>query len=397
MIASVREQYNRSFTPEKYEAFLRDIALAFDHEADFRIAETPVFIPEYLKEMLLEAADDILNVICAPNFKELTNDALPTGYLVPGETERTKFLQLDFGICTGSDGQLIPQLIEVQGFPSLYFYQHLVADMYRRHFAVPDHFSHLFGDLDGQAYIELLRRVIIGAENPEEVVLLEVEPHQQPTQIDFWGTRHHLGLAVKCVTDIRKSGKELYYLGHDGRHIPIRRIYNRVIFDELMTRTDLDMQFSFSDELDVYWVGHPHWFFRISKFTLPLIKSRYAPDAFFLNTWKGTEEELKQFVLKPLFSFSGSGVILHPTPRDIDAIHNPEHYLLQQKVEYAPAISTPSGPAKCEIRLLMIWEPGNDRPTIVNNLARLTKGEMVGVKYNKDKDWVGGSVGFFPT
>ena len=396
MIASIRKQYNSAFTDQKYAAFLTDITRAYGHEADFRIAETPVFIPLDLLEKMLEAADDILKVICSPNFKNLTAGALPTSHLVPGETDHTTFLQLDFGICKGTDGSLSPQLIEVQGFPSLYFYQHLVANMYRKHFPIPDDFTHLFGSLDSEAYIELLRRVIIGPDRPEEVVLLDVEPHKQPTQIDFWGTSHHLGLAVKCVTEIQRSGRELFYIGENGKKTTIRRIYNRVIFDELMARNDLNLRFSFSDDIDVQWVGHPHWFFRISKYTLPFIKSKYAPEAVFLHEWEGKERELDQFVLKPLFSFSGSGVILHPTNEDIRRITAPEEYLLQRKVEYAPVIETPTGPAKCELRLLMIWEPHQPVPIIVNNLARLTKGEMVGVKYNKDKDWVGGSVGFFP-
>jgi hypothetical protein len=397
MIASIRDRYNADFTPEKYRAFLQDIALEYDHAPEFRIAETPVFIPEYLQERMLAAAEDILQIICAPDFKAMSAGALPLDHLVHGESDHTTFLQLDFGICIDQDGLLTPQLIEVQGFPSLYFYQDLVAQMYRRHFSMPDDHTHLFGTLDQESYIELLRRVIIGPERPEQVVLLEVEPHRQPTQIDFWGTRHHLGLAVKCVSEIRQNGRELYYTNEQGSHIPIRRIYNRVIFDELMARTDLNLQFSFSDDTDVHWVGHPHWFFRISKYTLPLIRSQYSPRAFFLNEWNGTAEELSQYVLKPLFSFSGSGVILNPTQQDIDRITKPEQYLLQKKVEYAPVVKTPTGPAKCEVRLLLIWEDDEPRPRIVNNLARLTKGEMVGVKYNKDKDWVGGSVGFFPS
>lgn len=395
MVPSLRKRYNDSFTPEKYQAFLDDITATYNHKALFRIAESPVFIPDNLKRQLLEACEEITDVICAPDFKERSAGALLSGQMVPGETDHTTFLQMDFGICRDPNGKLIPQLIEVQGFPSLYFYQHLVAQMYRKHFYVPDDYHHLFEGLEEEEYLGLLRSTIMGDARPENVVLLEVEPHKQVTQIDFWGTQHHLDIAVKCVTDIKRDGRNLYYMDKKGRKVPIQRIYNRVIFDELIRRDDLQREFYFTEEADVEWVGHPHWFFRISKHTLPLLKSRYVPRSYFLNELEYIPEDLHNYVLKPLYSFSGSGVLINVNKYDLDGIEDPEHYLLQKKVEYAPVVETPTGPAKCEIRMLMLWERGAPRPRIVNNLARLSKGAMIGVRYNKDKDWVGGSVGFF--
>ena len=100
-------------------------------------------------------------------------------------------------------------------------------------------------------------------------------------------------------------------------------------------------------------------------------------------------------MLKPLYSFAGTGVIIHINRFDLDAIQDPENYILQRKVEYAPVVPTPDVPAKAEVRMMMLWERGAERPYLVNNLVRLSKGQMVGVRYNKDKVWVGGSVGFF--
>jgi hypothetical protein len=242
-----------------------------------------------------------------------------------------------------------------------------------------------------------MRRVIVGDAQPENVVLLEIDPWRQNTRIDFMETARVLGIAVKCISELRTSGRNLYYVADDGRKIGVERIYNRVIFDELAKRNDLPRDFDFAEPYDVTWVGHPHWFARISKHTLPLFRSRYAPPSHYLHTVDPRETDLEQFVLKPLYSFSGQGVVIHPTIRDIEAIPEAarKNFILQRKVSYAPIISTPDEPAKVEIRLMLTWEEGHARPTLVTNLARLSKGEMVGVRYNKGKSWVGGSVCFF--
>ena len=396
MFSEFRQQYNREFSPEKYSAFIETIKNTFHHTPPFRIAETPIFIPDLLKQRLEEACQEINKVICQPNFKELTRDAIKHPSLqVPGEEYHTRFLQMDFGICYDENGELIPQLIELQGFPSLYFFQDLLAKSYRQHFDIPPHLvSHLSG-MSSKAYIALLKEMIIGDHDPREVILLEVEPEKQNTYIDFLGAEEHLGIKVLCISKLKKRSNKLYYLDDTGKEVPVKRIYNRVIFDELRLRDDIQREFYFQDEVDVEWVGHPNWFFRISKYTMPLLKSKYVPDCFYLNQLEVYPEDLNNYVLKPLYSFAGSGIQLDISSGDLDAIQDRENYILQKKVRYEPVIETPGDPAKCEVRMLMLWEHGQPSARIVNNLVRLTKGAMVGVKYNKDKDWVGASVGFF--
>lgn len=395
MIRDLREAFNRQFSAEKYRSFLSDIESIFDHKPPFRIAETPVFIPESLKEHLFKATDLIVDVITDPSFKEKTDGALQESYRVPYEDDHTTFLQMDYGITTNDDGELVPQLIEVQGFPSLYFYQDLVAKMYAKHFACPEGFSHLFLE-SGEAYIQKLRETIVGDEDPRNVVLMEVEPERQTTRIDFLLADQLLGIKSVCISKLKKSGRTIYYEGDDGKLVEVRRIFNRVIRDELLQRNDLPREFHMNDDVDVEWVGHPNWFFRISKYTLPFLQNEYVPDTWFLKDVEHIPENLEDFVLKPLFSFSGSGVIFHLSRDAIEQTHDPSNYILQKKVRYDPVIITPNEPVKCEVRMLMIWAKGAPRPVMVNNLARLSKGEMIGVKYNKDKDWVGGSVGLFP-
>ncbi|GAB4430753.1 MAG: hypothetical protein OHK0039_49350 [Bacteroidia bacterium] len=397
MTDAVRQQYNAAFIPARYAAFLEHIYAIHGHQTPFRISETPVFIPHDLRQRLEQACADINAVICQPDFKARTAAAIPPGLAVPGEDAHTLFLQMDFGICHDAQGDLVPQLIELQGFPSLYFFQDLLAASYRQHFDLPPGYpSHLNG-LSSAQYIDLLREAIVGDADPETVVMLEIEPEKQNTYIDFLETRRHLGIAIRCISAVRQRGRRLYYTDDAGREVPIARVYNRVIFDELARRPNLPRGFDFGDDLDVTWVGHPNWFFRISKYTLPMLSGPYVPPSYFLDQLATYPDDLENYVLKPLFSFSGQGVNIHVRAADLDAIPAPERsgYLLQRKVAYAPAIATPSGPAKCEIRMMMVWLPGQPAPRIVNNLIRLSKGDMVGVRYNKDKDWVGASVGFY--
>ena len=198
-----------------------------------------------------------------------------------------------------------------------------------------------------------------------------------------------------CLSKLRRDGRQLFYENEAGERVAVERIYNRIIFDELEKKTDLPREWSLFEPVDARWVGHPNWFFRVSKYTLPFIKSRFVPQTIFVNELESVPTDLQNWVLKPLFSFSGMGVKFNVQPGDIEAVADPENWILQRKVNYAAAIKSPDEPVKCEIRMMMVWLPGEPRPTLVNNLVRLSKGEMVGVRYNKDKNWVGASVAFF--
>ena len=197
------------------------------------------------------------------------------------------------------------------------------------------------------------------------------------------------------MTDIIKTGNQLFYKNDSGKIVLIKRIYNRVIFDELDLRTDLKLNFHFTDELDVEWAGHPNWFFRISKFILPFLKGEYFIETTLLSDLKEIPDDLENYVLKPLFSFSGSGVVFHVTKEDIEAVVEKELYILQKKVNYLPIIQAIEGKVKVEVRMLCTWKKNDPAPTILSNLVRLSRGEMIGVKYNQDKDWVGGTIGLF--
>ncbi|GAB4032662.1 hypothetical protein [Spirosoma gilvum] len=396
MIQSVRQAYNKAFSPEQYRAFLAQIDADLPGQLDFRVAETPVFVPKVLTDKLLNVCNDIIDVITRDDFKALTEKAIPDGQRVPNEDDHTQFLAVDFAVCHDEQGELTPQLIELQGFPSLYGFQPYVASLFRSFYPIPDTLSHLFTVSDNAEYLERLRQLLVGEYKPEEVILLEIYPEKQKTRIDFVLTKKHTGVGAVCLTKIRKEGRALYY-EKDGRQIQIKRIYNRLIFDDLQNFPDLKTDFHLTDDVDVEWVGHPNWFFRISKYTLPLLKSPYIPTSYYLSDLTEYPADLENYVLKPLFSFAGSGVKLNITQADLDAIPADQRdgYLLQRKVKYEPVIQSPDGLVKCEIRMLFIWPKADSKPTLITNLSRLSRGEMIGVNFNKNKDWVGGSVCFF--
>lgn len=395
MIPPVRQQFNRDFTKKKYRSFLDDIHAVYPGAIQFRIAETPVFISSDFLRQMKDAAEDILAVLTAPHFREKTKAAIPHKLKVPGETAHPEFLVLDFGLCLDDEGGYVPRLVELQGFPSMNAFQVLLTNKYKAHFKVPAQFSPYLGGYDEASYWRLLEDIILAGHDPEEVILLEVKPHEQKTKIDFYLTRDKLGVEPVCITDLEKEGRNLFYR-KNGKKIRIRRIYNRLIFDDLLAqRKGLGKYVDLTHHLDVEWAAHPNWFYRISKYALPLLDSVYVPATYYLNQLEVIPANLENYVLKPLFSFAGQGVMLDITRRDIEKIKDPGNWILQKKVTYAPVIETPDVPAKFEIRLMYYWKKDETKPVPALNLCRLSKGKMVGVRYNADKEWVGASIGLF--
>ncbi|MEQ1677020.1 MAG: hypothetical protein ABL876_09980 [Chitinophagaceae bacterium] len=396
MIPAIRKAYNEAFTKEKYEAFLKELHNVHPDAIEFRVAETPIFVPKDFTDKILHACESIIDIIVDPNFKELTKNAVRKDLNVPGENGHSHFIAFDFGICINEQGEYEPQLIEMQGFPSLFAYEVLIDEVFRNHYPVPDNFSCYLNGYTKETYIQLLKEIIIGNHAPENVILLEIFPRKQKTRIDFYCTEDYTGIKMVCLTELIKEGKKLYYL-NDGVKTEVKRIYNRVIFDDLQQQTPEVQEKGtiFFEALDVEWAPHPNWFYRISKYTLPFIRHPYVPQTFFLNEVKQMPADLENYVLKPLFSFAGQGVIIDVTKADIDKVKDPENWILQRKVKYAEVIQTPDVPAKAEIRMFYFWKDGEARPVATNNLGRLSKGKMIGVRYNKDKEWVGGNFCYF--
>lgn len=394
MNPSARKTYNANFTKEKYQKFLSDLNAGLSEPIAFRVAETPLFLTEDFRDKLISAGNDIVETILQPDFKEITERAIPEKWRVANENDHPHFIALDFGVCKDEAGNIVPKLIELQGFPSLYGFQVNLADTYRDNFDIPNDQTVYFSGLDKSSYINLLKKTIVGDFDPAEVVLMDVNAPEQKTVVDFYLTQKYIGTPVVSLSDLEQDGNQLFYQVN-GEKKRIRRIYNRLIFDEIDGDPNIfEKVVDIRQPLDVEWITHPNWFYRVSKFTMPFLKGDFIPKTQFLHQLKEIPADLENYVLKPLFSFAGQGVIIDISKDDIQTIKDPKNWILQQKVNYEPVVQAPDGGVKLEIRLLYLWPNGDKKPTLAINLARLSRGKMIGVRYNQDFDWVGGTIAF---
>ncbi|MGH7597138.1 MAG: hypothetical protein ACREOI_12350 [bacterium] len=391
MIPSFRAQFNAQFTEAKYQAFLRALDDAAGTKIDFRVCETPVFLPKALLQELQQAAMEIIGQLNTPEYLRESGKAVPERYRVPNEDSHPLFVQVDFAVTLDENGKLAPKLIELQGFPSLYGFQIVLTQTFQRMFDL-SHLEFLLGGITKQRYVDLLKRALLGKHDPENVILMEIDPEKQKTACDFVCTERFTGVKPVNITEIKKRGKKLFYL-KNAKETPIHRVYNRVIVDEFIKK-NIACDFDFCDELEVEWAGHPNWYFRMSKFSLPHLRHPAVPRAYFLDQLERYPQPLENYVLKPLFSFAGSGVKIDVTPADLDAISPADRpfHLLQEKIEYGPVIKTPDAASKVEVRMMFLWL---DKPMPVTTLARLSQGKMLGVDFNKNKTWVGASCCLF--
>jgi hypothetical protein len=399
MIPSLRKHFNDSFTPEKYRTFLRRIDAACGTHVQFRLSETPCFFPKSLLDQMAEDGKELIRQLVEnPEYHARSEASIPAEFRVANEAPRPLFVQVDFGLVRDAHGQLQPKLVELQAFPSLYAYQVTLAQNYidvygLERLAGGERLNFFLSGLDEKSYCELLRRAIVGAHDPENVILMEIHPQEQKTLPDFLLTKKMLGIRTVDIQTIKKQGSQLYY-ERNGNRIPIRRIYNRTIVDELQ-RKQVKLGFDWRDDLDVEWAGHPNWYFRISKFSIPYLRHQSVPKTWFLDKLERIPDDLQNYALKPLYSFAGLGVVIAPKKEDIDAIPAEKRvdYILQERLHFEPVIETPFGGTKAEVRVMYIWQ---DDLTPVLTIIRMGRGLMMGVDHNKNMEWVGASAGLWP-
>ena len=407
MIPSLRRQFNANFTADKYQKFLRRIDEVSGIHVQFRLSETPCFFPKELIDRMSRSGEELIRqLVDNPKYRAQSDEAVPPEFNVPNEAPHPLFVQVDFGLVRDADGELQPKLVELQAFPSLYAYQGPLAqayiDVYGLEQLAPalgpqtsasnSRLKYLLSGLDPTSYQELLRQAIVGSHGPENVILMEIDPGHQKTLPDFLMTEKMLGVRAVDIVDIRKEGSRLYY-ERDGKRVPIHRIYNRAIVDEL-ERKNVKLAFDWRDDLDVEWAGHPNWYFRISKFSIPYLKHESVPNTWFLNQLPEIPPDLDNYALKPLYSFAGLGVIIAPKKEDISTIPADKrpYYILQERLTFEPVIETPFGSTKAEIRVMYIWL---DELQPVLTIIRTGRGLMMGVDHNKNMEWVGASAGLY--
>ena len=401
MLDPYREQFNAGFTEAKYEHLRRELNRKARTEITFQVCETPCFFdPAVLSEMVDLGAGLTERLLRDPAYTEACSAAIPERFRVPNEDGRPHFLTADFGFVRAADGSLRPTLVEMQAFPSIFAFQELISEQYIESYGLSEKLGWRFGGRSAEAYWGLLRDVIVGRHDPENVVLLELAPDRQKTLPDFHVYEDVLGIQTVDITAVKTEGNRLFY-ERRGRRVPIHRIYNRAIVDE-MERDGVRPGFEHRDDLQVEWAGHPNWYFRISKFSLPWLKHPAVPKAMFLDDWMRDPGALAlppdELLLKPLYSFAGKGIQFAPTAGDVRAIpvERRSEYLMQQRVRFEPVIRTPVGMTQAEIRVMYVRKDGEETLEPVISLARLGRGTMMGVDHNRNQRWVGGSVAFFP-
>jgi len=397
-----RRAFNAAFTPELAADYAADLVHRAGRAAGFRLAETPVFLTPELDAALAKAAREIVAQLSAPELLARAKSSIPARWATPGMDALPSLTQVDFAVVR-HEGRLVPRLIELQGFPSLSAFEVLQADAWNAALErVPGlpkgAWSPYFSGLDRAGFVDLLHRTIVGGEDPAEVVLLDLEPDKQKTAIDFAATKALLGVDSVDPRDLVKEGRRLFR-DVDGRRVPVKRIYNRIVFDELI-QTGASLPFDFCEELDVRWVPHPNWYWAWSKACLPLLSHETAPKATVLSAFGPVPDDVgERYVLKPLFSFAGAGVNVDPTPADVARIPEAEraHWVLMEKIAYDPCLTAvDGGGVKVEVRMMFFRPDGEAVPTLALNLCRLSRGKMLGVDFNKDFTWVGSSVALRP-
>ena len=392
MIRELRESFNRNWTGAQYRDLIRRLESRTGATLGFPISETPCFFPKSLMASLSATGLDLVNQLLGSADVMAAADAIvPERFRGDGAESVPTFLQVDFGLVRNSSGTLEPKLVELQAFASLYGFQGAVAEAYRDAFGLPSSLRVYLGDLDPAAYHSLIADAIVGDHDPAEVVLMEIDPRQQKTWPDFVVTEQMWGVRAVDVSEVKREGRRLYYR-RDGRLTQIKRIYNRVIPDEL-ERKRVVLPFGYGDDLEVSWAGHPAWYFRISKFSIPFLRHPSVPETRFLDGIESLPVDRDRYLLKPLFSFAGGGIIFAPTDAQIAAIPMSErkNYILQERINFTPVIETPEGPAQAEIRVMYVREGSTLRPVLP--LLRMGRGKMMGVDHNKGLRWVGASAG----
>jgi hypothetical protein len=408
MLEPYRTAFNECFTMGKYADLLRLLNERTRTHVEFRVCETPCFFPPELMQQLVRTGEELTaQLLGSERYMQDSEAAIPEEYRVAGENAHPHFMTVDFGLVRNAAGELEPKLVEMQAFPSVFGYQIELSRAYKEIYDVDPALEYLFGGLDDAGYWDVLREVIVGSHDPENVVLLEIEPEKQKTLPDFRVHEDRLGIRTVDIAKLLKQGRQLFYKPSDGRRedgalVPIERIYNRAIVDELV-RKQIQLPFDYREELAVEWAGHPNWYFRISKFSIPYLDHPAVPVAVFLDDWfagKGRErlpEDRSQWVFKPLYSFAGKGIQFGPSDEDLAAIPDLErhNYLLQERVQFEPVIQTPEGMTQAEIRILYAW-PDGKKMIPLTSLVRMGRGLMMGVDHNRDRTWVGGSASLTP-
>jgi hypothetical protein len=393
MIQHIRQAFNQAFTDDTYQQYLDDINQRYPNSVGFRIAETPVFFDQKFKNSIIKAGEAICSQLVSEETISQLKDGIPKEFSDAQHTTLPNCLLLDFAI-TKNKETLDFALIELQAFPSLFAYEMLQDQAIRDHYNIPNQFSAYLNHYTKEQFHNELKSLIVG-DSPNNTILLELDPENQKTKIDFYCSRDAFNIPIVNIRDIECKNQKWFCKTENGLK-EINRIYNRIVVDEIQNDNELlKIYIAISNDPTIEWFTHPIHFYMYSKFALPFIKHPKVPYTQFLNKINIKQVSLEEIIIKPLYSFSGKGVLLHPTLNDIDQIKDPQHWIYQEKINYANCLDTPSGPTKVELRLFFLKDAESNTYKAAFNLVRLSRQGLINTAHNSNETWVGGSLAYF--
>lgn len=146
MIPELRSSFNANFTSGAYAELLRRLDRQCGGPIQFRVAETPIFLPRnLLDEMANEGAALAQYLIANPVYLAAARRAIPAGFDVSSQTSHPHFLTADFALVRDAAGELVPRLVEIQAFPSVFAYQAELCVAYRDAFTLPSSLGSFLG------------------------------------------------------------------------------------------------------------------------------------------------------------------------------------------------------------------------------------------------------------
>src|SRR5262245_55894973 len=237
-----RRIFNNAFSPSLYESYCRRLSERLNTRFEFRLAESPVFLPPDLRGHCFKAAQEILAQLSDPGRIERMKKAVPAEWNVPGMDDLPSFAQIDFAITRSDDGELVPRLVELQGFPSLTAFQVVQRDVWTEVLAtipgLDENWSCWLSGLDREQFLHLARRTILGDQDAEHLIRMDIAPPSQKTSPDFAATKILFDVDAVCPTALVRKDAKLFrrVRGTRERLTEVKRIYNRVVFDELIQK-----------------------------------------------------------------------------------------------------------------------------------------------------------------
>lgn len=386
----LQREFLRRADESSHRRLITQIEQILGTSIGFRVCEMPIFVSHDMRRTLEEAAIALTIQSISSAVTARTTRCIPDSARVPNESDRPLFSVVDFAITMNEEGALVPKLIELQGFPSLFGYQLIYTSQMQNVYDLADTTA-FCSNLSYDAYTSLLDECIVAGHPRNEVALVELDPLMQKTRPDFLALEQLIGLRTINIRDIVIQDRSLIYTDHRARQHQLRRVFNRAIVDELNEK-QVSLGFSWTDDLNVEWAGHPNWYFLMSKASMPFLSHGSVPRSQLLSEIDQLPHQLDGYVLKPLYAFAGKGVVVAPKESDIVDIPNEQRHewMLQERVEYARCIPTPHGNNAVEIRIMSVWPDRFNEPLPVMSLARTGRGAYMGARYNTEP-WTGSS------